>query len=87
VGVVVTPPNNGATNPIYAATTGAAVLNVQTTTAAKATTWTTGMIVGVAVGGGVGLLVIVGFIVAFRAHKVRNFFSGVRDGIATKMRD
>jgi len=89
VGVIVTPPNNGPTNPIYAGTTGGvnALQNNGATTAKKATTWTTGMIVGVAVGGGVGLLVIVGFIVAFRAHKVRNFFSGVRDGIATKMRD
>jgi len=89
VGVIVTPPNNGATNPIYAGTTGVNPLQnkVNTPVAAKATTWTTTMIVGVAVGGGVGLLVIVGFIVAFRAHKVRNFFSGVRDGIATKMRD
>jgi hypothetical protein len=90
VGVIVTPPNNGATNPIYAATTGG-VNNLQnapgTGTGKTGTTWTTSLIVGVAVGGGVGLLVIVGFIVAFRAHKVRNFFGGVRDGIATKMRD
>jgi hypothetical protein len=90
VGITITPPNNGAANPIYQMTTGA-IQNVQaaagTTTGKTGTTWTTSLIVGVAVGGGVGLLVIIGFIVAFRAHKVRNFFSGVRDGIATKMRD
>jgi hypothetical protein len=90
VGVIVTPPNNGAANPIYAATTGGVnyLQNAAGTGTGKTgTTWTTSLIVGVAVGGGVGLLVIVGFIVAFRAHKVRNFFGGVRDGIATKMRD
>jgi len=89
VGAIVTPPNNGPSNPFYAATTGASgVINTgKTPTTTAKGGWTTGMIVGVAVGAGVGVLVIIGFIVAFRAHKVRNFFSGVRDGIATKMRD
>jgi hypothetical protein len=88
VGAIVTPPNNGATNPIYAATTGAAAIqnNGKGGAAAKGG-WSTAMIVGVVVGAGVGVLVIIGFIVAFRAHRVRNFFSGVRDGIATKMRN
>jgi hypothetical protein len=89
VGAIITPPNNGPTNPIYAATTAAAAVqnnnNNKAGTTAKG--WSTGMIVGVVVGAGVGVLVIIGFIVAFRAHKVRNFFSGVRDGIATKMRN
>jgi len=82
VGLVITPPNNGPNNPVLAATTGAAVAAKPATTG-----WSTTMIIAVAVGSGVGVLVIIGFIVAFRAHRVRNFCSGVRDGIATKMRD
>jgi len=80
VGVIITPPNNGPNNPFYAATT------MGTIPAVTAPVTSTNTIIAIAVGCGVGALVIVGFIIAFRAHKVRNFCGGVRDGIATKMR-
>jgi len=83
VSLAITPPNNGPDNPIYAATTGAALVAKP---AAKAGL-TTSTIIAIAVGGGIGVLVILGFILAFKAHRVRNFFGGIRDGISNKLRD
>jgi len=82
IAALIIPPNNGVPN---AAATNPLVRNDAQPVQALA--WSTTQIVAVAVGGFVGLLTIVGFVVAFRAHRVRNFCSGIRDGIATKLRD
>jgi len=84
---IVTPPNNGPNNPVYAATTGNAIIGAPAPKAKTIAGLPTNTLIAIVVGCGIGFLTIVGFIIAFRAHRVRNFCSGVRDGIATKMRD
>jgi hypothetical protein len=83
IAALIIPPNNGigGGNPI-----AYTVPLLRNAAPAQAGGWSTAQIIAVAVGGFVGLLTIIGFIVAFRAHRVRNFFAGVRDGVATKMR-